>query len=106
MKLKVNNVEVLELNETKKKVIKNDIHADAFDAEIQRRVRWIVEDKYSRCFDRLKREWEPRLADKGIQSVPLDPDAFAELVFSQADYKDRKTKDLEQVLQNSQIIQQ
>lgn len=95
MKIKVDNEEVLDLNETKKKVIKNDIHADEFDNDMKRRVKYIIEHKYEQCFKRLKAEWEPKLAAKGIASLPTDPDAFAELVFSQTDYKDRKVKEQE-----------
>lgn len=95
MKIKIDSEEVFELNETKKKVIKNDIHADEFDSDMKRRVRYIVEHKYERCFERLKNEWMPKFAAKGVQSVPLDQDAFAELVFAQPEYKDRKSRELE-----------
>jgi len=98
MKIKVNEEQVFELNETKKKVIKNDIHADEFDLDIKRRVKYIIEHKYERCFDRLKKEWEPKLAAKGISMLPTDPDSFAQLVFSQPEYKDRKVRDQESEL--------
>lgn len=92
MKLKVDNEEVFELSETKKKVLKNDVHADEFEADMKRRVRWVIEHKYEQCYKRLKEEWTPKLASAGVQSVPLDPDAFAELVFQQPAYQDRKTR--------------
>lgn len=95
MKIKVDNVEIFEFNETKKKVIKNDIHSDIFDEDMKRRIRYILEHKYERCFERLKNEWIPKLAAKNIQSIPTDPDAFAELVFTQPDYKDRKVREIE-----------
>lgn len=96
MKIFVDNDQVFELNETKKKVIKNDIHDTIFDSDMKRRVRWILEHKYENCFKRLKQEWEPKLSAKGMQFLPLDPDAFAELVFSQSDYKDRAQRDKEE----------
>jgi len=95
MKIKVDNEDVFELTATQKKVIKNDIDEDIFDADMKRRVRYIIEHKYERCFERLKREWEPKLAAKGIESLPTNRDAFAELVFTQPEYKSRKQKKLE-----------
>lgn len=95
MKIFVDNDQVFELNETKKKVIKNDIHDTIFDDDMKRRVRWILEHKYENCFKRLKDEWEPKLASRGIKSIPTDPDEFADLVFSQSDYKNRANRDEE-----------
>lgn len=95
MKINVDNEDVFELTETQKKVIKNDIDEDVFDADMKRRVRYIIEHKYERCFERLKKEWEPKLAAKGIESLPTNRDAFAELVLSQPEYKSRKQKKLE-----------
>lgn len=95
MKVMVDGQMVCELNDTQKKVIMNDIMSDVFDADMKRRVNYILMHKYERCFERLKKEWEPKLAKKerNISSVPLDKDAFAELVFSQKDYKDRKARE-------------
>jgi len=95
MKIFVDNDEVFELNETKKKVLKNDIHGNIFSDDIKRRVRWVLEHKYENCFKRLKEEWDPKLLALGVTSIPLDPDAYAELVFSQASYKDRQARDAE-----------
>lgn len=98
MKIMVDGQELFELNDTQKKVIQNDIHLDDFDADMKRRLTYILMHKYERCFERLKKEWEPRLAQKerGISSVPLDKDAFAQLVFSQPDYQDRKGREAAQ----------
>jgi len=96
MKFKVNDEEVFELNDTKKKVICHDINADEFDADMKRRVKYIIEHKYEQCMKRLKEEWMPKLRQAGIQHVPLDDDAFAELVFQRPEYKDRKARMLEE----------
>lgn len=95
MKISVDDVELFTLTETQKSVIKNDIHADEFDADMERRVQYILMHKYERSFDRLKKEWEPKLAEpaRNISSIPLDKDAFAQLVFSQPDYWDRKARE-------------
>ena len=95
MKIKVDDVEVFELTETQKNVIKNDIDEDIFDDDMKRRVRYILEHKYERCYARLKNEWEPKLAAKGVESLPTNPDAFASLVFQQPEYKARKQRNIE-----------
>ena len=46
MKISVNNTELFTLSETKKKVLKNDIHADEFDADMKRRLEWVLMHKY------------------------------------------------------------
>lgn len=93
MKISINDQECFCLTETQKKVIKNDIHEDVFDEDMKRRLHYILNHKYERCFERLKKEWEPRLKAAGIQSIPTDDEQFAELVFSQPDYQDRKTRE-------------
>lgn len=49
--------------------------------------------KYEQCFDRLKKEWEPKLKAAGVAMIPTDNDAFAQLVFSQSGYKNRKVRE-------------
>jgi len=93
MKIKVDNEDVLTLNETQKKVIKNDTKEEIFDEDMKRRVAYILTHKYEECFKRLKDEWEPKLRDNGIAMIPTNPDAFAELVFSQPGYKNRSQRD-------------
>jgi hypothetical protein len=93
MKFKVDNEELLELSETQKKVIMNDIMSEEFEADMKRRVVHIVNEKYNNCFKRLKEEWEPRLNQAGVKSIPLDNDEFAKLVFSQPDYMNRSQRE-------------
>lgn len=86
---------LFELSETQKLVIKNDIHEDEFDADMKRRLEYILKHKYERCFDRLKKEWEPKLAASGVKSLPVDKDEFAQMVFAQPEYKNRKQREAE-----------
>lgn len=93
MKISVDGIELFELTETKKKVICNDIPNEIFDADMKRRLQWVLEHKYTRSFDRLKKEWEPKLVANGIRSIPTDKDELAELIFSQPNYEDRSKRD-------------
>lgn len=95
MKIEVDGVEIFSLSETQKKIIANDISADCLDEDLKRRLCWVLQHKCDRCFERLKKEWEPKLKALGIPSIPLDEEAFAQLVFAQPTYKDRLQRDEE-----------
>lgn len=84
---------LFELNETQKLVIKNDIHDDVFEDDMKRRLEYILMHKYERCLDRLKKEWEPKLAASGAKSIPTDKDEFAQMVFAHPQYKSRKARE-------------
>jgi len=60
---------------------------------MRRRLQWILTHKYERCFERLKKEWEPRLKDR-MKSIPTNEAELAELIFSQSDYQDRKAREV------------
>lgn len=94
MKISVDDKELFTLSDTQKRVICNDISADIFDDDMKRRLQWILNHKYERCLERLKAEWMPKLEQR-VASVPTSPDALAKLIFSQPDYKCRKTRDAE-----------
>ena len=95
MKISVNDKEVFSLSEIQEKVIQNDIPSSYFEEDMKRRLQYILMHKYEECFKRLKSEWEPKLKALGVQSIPLNDEAFATLVFSRPEYKDRQSRDLE-----------
>jgi hypothetical protein len=93
MKVSVNDQEIFTLSEIQKKVIQNDIPSEIFDEDMKRRLKWVlVDEKYRRCMERLRREWEPRLKSH-MPSLPTNDDEFANLVFSQPDYKNRSQRE-------------
>lgn len=93
MRISVDGKDLFTLNETQKRVIKNDISEADFDEDMKRRLKYVLTHKYEQCFERLKKEWEPKLIASGVQMIPTNKDAFAELVFSQPTYKSRATRD-------------
>lgn len=95
MKISVDDQEIFTLTEVQKKVIKNDIPEDVFENDMKRRLNWVLQHKYERCFERLKKEWEPKLKSNGVQLIPVNNDQFASLVFSQLDYKNRSQREVE-----------
>lgn len=93
MKISVNDVELYTLSDIQKQVIKNDVHEDIFEDDMKRRLEYILMHKYQQCFKRLKQEWDPKLVQAGIKMIPTDPDEYAQLVFSQSNYKSRKNRE-------------
>ena len=93
MKISVNDQEFFTISELQKKVICNDVQESLFDEDMKRRVAYIISHKYEQCFKRLKDEWEPKLAQSGAKMIPTNPDAFAEMVFSHPEYKNRSARE-------------
>lgn len=91
--IKINDKPILFITDTMKKVICNDIKENEYDADIERRLVWSIMGKYQACFDRLKAEWDPKLAKKGIEMIPTDQSKYAELVFSQPEYQNRTERE-------------
>ena len=94
MKIYVETDRILELNKTQLDVLANEISKRELVRDLKRRLRWVITHKYENCFERLKKEWEPKLVANGIKSFPSDKDEFAKLVFSQPNYKDADTQTL------------
>lgn len=92
MKISVNDVELYTLSKMQQKVICNDIPSDIFESDCCRRLQWVLTHKYEQCIKRLRDEWMPKLAER-MDSIPTSDEKFAELVFSQPDYMDRKARD-------------
>ena len=102
MKISIDGQEVFSLSETQKSVIKSARPYDIFEADMKRRLEWVLTHKYEQCFERLKKEWEPRLKER-YQMLPSGDEALAQLICSQPDYKDGKAKQLESELAVKQV---
>lgn len=117
MKISVDDLELFTLSETEKNIIKNDISHDIFEADMKRRLRWVLIDvKVNKCLERLKAEWAvagmdaqgnrmpSKLEANGVTSLPIDDMALADLIFSQDNtkpfpYKSKKARDNEAAAQ-------
>ena len=95
MKISINDQELFTLSNIQKQVMCNDICSDELDNDLQRRLQWVLMHKYEQCMKRLRDEWMPKLQER-VESVPTNDDAFAQLVFSQPDYKDKKSRDVQE----------
>lgn len=93
MKISVDDIELFTISETHLDVIANDIPTQELEDDLKRRLQWIIDQKYNGCFGRLKKEWDPKLIARGMTSLPVDKDEYAQLVFSQEDYMNRSERD-------------
>jgi hypothetical protein len=92
MKISVDGKELFTLNETKKKVIQNDVLKEKLEGTLKGLIVHVLEHKFKKCFERLKAEWEPKLIQSGEKEVFLDKEKFAKQVFKHPDYKSRSQK--------------
>lgn len=82
MEVKVNGKVVLALEEWKEKVIQHDIPTEIFQEDMERRVRWVVEHHFERCFNKFYNEClRVVVPERNIKEVPLDWKQFSELMF-------------------------
>lgn len=92
MVVTVDDLQRFRITPTHKRMIKLQGTKDV-DAHCQDRLGWILKHKYERCMERLRNEWTAKFQDRGLKEVPADDDAFALLVFSQPDYKNRSQRE-------------
>ena len=94
MKIKVDNKEIFQLEEWEKTVIKNDIPLEQFEADMHRRLEWVLKHKAEQCYKRFEEEWLTKLrADPSVTSVPTDKAAFVAMVTARPDYKNRSQRE-------------
>lgn len=99
MDISVGGKIVASLSATKQKVIENDISSVEVVTDIERRAAYHVNHKYEQCFKRLFDEWVPKLRANGVTSIPTDETEFANLVFSQPNYKNKFTRHMDSIRQ-------
>lgn len=94
MKIIAGDKEVCVISETQKKIIADDVAANV-EADIMRRIKWVIDHKVEHQLGKLKAQWLPRLKERGVDAIPLDDMKLAELIFSQPDYKDAQARSAE-----------
>lgn len=95
MKISVNDQELYSLNDTQMGIFGWEQNSDNVEADLKRRLQWILHHKMDEIIKAMKQEWIPKLQANGVTMIPINNEEFAALVFSQPNYKDRKARDLE-----------
>lgn len=86
MKIEVDGRCVYELSQHELHVLCHDIDKDELRQDIERRMRWVVTDKYKKVRDRLIQEWFRTLQER-YDTLPAKNDKLIDLIFEQPDYK-------------------
>ncbi len=92
MKISIDDVELFTLSGIQKKVICDYMSEDILDADLKRRLQWVLMHLYEEAFKNVKERWEPILKERH-DMIPTDPNVLAQLIFSQPDYKCRKQRE-------------
>jgi archaellum biogenesis protein FlaJ (TadC family) len=92
MEIKIDDQVIVKFNETQMKIFKHDISEDILLEDLARRMTYILSEKYKEIVKRLRKEWEQKFKEEGLEYIPLNDEKFCELVFESADYEDKKTR--------------
>lgn len=86
MKCMLNDTEVFNLSETQTKLLYHVMASEKVEPHVQELLKWAVGKYLHECAVQLFREWKPKLAQEGVESIPLADEKLAELIFNHKDY--------------------
>ncbi len=96
MQITVDGSDLYELLEVDMEILQYMLPSATLNADLKRRLEWVLRHKITRCYVHLRQEWMPILqADPEVTEVPLDDEAFFNMIKVRPDYKDRDAKDAE-----------
>ena len=98
MKVYIDDKEIFEITPTDLDLFSDEIVTCDVQADIERRLQWVISHKCEQLYKRFKEEWTTKLASEGVTSVPLAKDAFVALVKASPNYKNRSTRDAEELV--------
>lgn len=100
MKIDVDGQELFEIDERDMAVLRYVLLEDSLDADLKRRLKWVIEHKIERCYVHFKEEWMPKLeADSEVSSVPVNVKDLFDMVRVRPDYKERAARAAEEELE-------
>lgn len=96
--VKINDKEAFIVTDTDKIILANDL-LDV-NSEIERRLKYIIDDKVNNCYARLYKEWvtDGKLESLGVTSIPTKRDDVVALIVARPEYKNRVQRDAEEVI--------
>lgn len=92
--VKVNDQVVFELAQWELDLLANDINIADLEADLKRRLEWVLKHKVDQVFARFEKEWMDKLRDDPeVASIPKSKEAFVNLVTARVDYVSRAGRD-------------
>ena len=96
MQITVDGVDLFEVTDNEIELLEYVLPSAILDADLKRRLEWVLTHKIERAYSRLKDDWMPILQrDVEVTQVPLDDEEFFNMVKVRPDYKDRDERDLD-----------
>ncbi len=93
MQITVDGVDLYEVNTTEMELLAYVLSARTLDSDLKRRLEWVLTHKIEQCYKRFREEWMPILqADPAVSEVPIDDEAFFNMVKRRPDYNDRDAR--------------
>lgn len=84
MKIQIDGRVILEVDDKMKQVLAHDIGANV-DGDIERRLKWVINHKYTNVKQRIIQQWFPTLQER-YDTLPSKDDQLLDLIFQQSDY--------------------
>jgi hypothetical protein len=83
--IKMNDKEIFQISDLDLSLLASEL--PEVDEDIERRLKWIIEHKCDRIYDRFRTKWTQILIKEGVTSLPTGRDEFITLVINRPDYK-------------------
>jgi hypothetical protein len=94
MQIKLNDEIIFELSERETQILLYDILPGDLQAEIKRRISWVLETKIQACKERIIQKYEPILKQTE-EFIPTNEEMLLQAMMSHLSYKDKLTRELE-----------
>lgn len=96
MQITVDGVDLYQISDNEIELLEYLIPSASLDADLKRRLQWVLTHKIEQAYVQLKKDWMPILqADETVVSIPKTDEAFFNAVKVRPDYQDRDERDAE-----------
>ncbi len=92
--IKKDNTEIFQISDVDLKLMADEL-VDVED-EINRRIQWVIEHKCEQVYKRFRQQWEGKLKSENVETIPMQKEAFVNLITVRADYKNRAQREAEE----------
>ena len=97
MQITVDGVDLYELSAIDIEILEYVFPASTLDADCKRRLEWVLRLKIKQAYKRLRKDWMPILeTDPAVTQVPINDEAFFNMVKVRPDYMDWEARDAAQ----------
>lgn len=93
MKIYLDQTELVEISTTRLGVFCSQVNEDYLVAYLTEKLKEGLAREYTAAFNRFKKEWDEKLLADNVTTIPLDQDAYAQMIFAREDYKTAKQKE-------------